>query len=153
MRHAIELIDIFDAVDRDDRVGLGLGNQVQQATDFGLTDDLVGDQDIGDARAGHDFCFTNLGARDSERARVEQHLGDGRHLEALGVWSPANPRFAERARHALDIALHHRQVDQQRGGVDLPFREADIAVLAGHDLHKRSIERRPGRASRGAEYR
>ena len=70
----IELREILDAVGTDDRVG-AIG-QIDQPADLDRPHDLVGDQDIADARGGHHLGFAQLRARDAGRAGSDLDVCD-----------------------------------------------------------------------------
>ena len=125
----IELREILDAVGTDDRVG-AIG-QIDQPADLDRPHDLVGDQDIADARGGHHLGFAQLRASDAGRAGSDLHVCDLRRLVRLGMRPPRDAVRAARGDDACDVRFHDVEIDQQRRRIQRRLVLADEAVRCG----------------------
>src|SRR5438105_3341560 len=119
----IELDQVLDAVDANDRVGV-IG-ELHQPGDLDRPHDLIGDQDIADARGSHHLGLTQFGASDTDRADGDLHLRDLRRFVRLGMRPPCDAVGAAGGNNARDVGFHHVEIDQQRRRVQRGFALAD----------------------------
>ena len=105
--------------------------QVDQALDLDRADDLVGDQDVGDAAGRHHLGLAELGAGDAHGPGLDQPMGQRRDLHPLGVRAPVDGVVAEGLRHLGGVRFHDVEVDQQRRRVEGRLRLADDADGGG----------------------
>ena len=103
-----------------------------QALDLARSHHLIGDQDIVHAGGGHCLGIAQLGAGHAECPGRQFLLGDGRHLDALGMRPPIHAMPSHKARHVADVRFHNVQVNQQGRRIQLLYRLTDERTLAGH---------------------
>ena len=67
----------------------------------------------------HHFCLADLGHRESRRSQLELLAREAWNLMRLGVRPETQAVLAGVVSDTLEIALHHVQIDQDRGRVEL----------------------------------
>ena len=92
--------------------------QVDQAGDFLVSDDLVGDEDIRDTRIGKDLGLSEFGTGDAECSCAQFRVGNGRGFVALGVGPPVQAAVSTPCGHAPDVVFHFVEIDEQGGRVE-----------------------------------
>ena len=88
--------------------------KADQPADLDRSDDLIGDQDVANARSGHHFGLTQLRARDSDRAGRELHVRNLRCLVRLRMRPPSDTMRTARGDDPRDVRFHDVQIDQER---------------------------------------
>ncbi len=95
-----------------------LRGQARHAQQLVRRDDLVADEEVAHAARGQRLGFGGFLHAGAGGAGALQQQGDFGALVHLGVRPPAHLVLARKAGHALDVALHRVEVDDQRGRVD-----------------------------------
>ena len=128
----IELVDVLGVVGADS--DLGFTRQPSQLVLLAAPDDLVGDQDVGDATAHHHFGFGHLLATDADRA--ERHLlqRDQGRLVRLAVRAQTHRIGAGFLGHALQVALERIEIEDKSRRVD--FGEGHAGSGGGRHGHE-----------------
>ena len=88
-----------------------------QPADLDRSHDLVGDQDVANARGGHHLGLAQLRARDADRAGGDLHPRNLRRLVRLRMRPPRDAMRAAGGDDPRDVGLHDVEIDQQRRGV------------------------------------
>jgi hypothetical protein len=99
--------------------------------DFRCTDDLVADEDVGNAGLDKHGSLADLLAADSHSAQCDLSQGDLRTLVALGVGTQTHVPAAQCVSHSLQITLECIQVEHERGCIDGNGRVADLGCFPG----------------------
>ena len=94
----------------------GLG-QLGHALQLGGCDDFVADEDVGDAAFGQRFGFADFLHAVAAGPGMLQQMRNERAFVQLGVGAPQHAMLLGKAGHALDIAVHGIQVNNQRRSV------------------------------------
>ena len=94
----------------------GLG-QRRHACQLERGDDFVADEDIGDAARSQGFGLADFLHAVAYGSRVLQQMRDVCRFMQFGVGPPQHAMLLGKAHHALDIAVHGVQVDDQGGRV------------------------------------
>ena len=92
---------------------VGPTGERHEAVELGLTDEVVGQQNVGDARVDHDLGFAELLAIDALRAELDLQVGEFRNLVRLDVGAKAKPMTVEIGLTAPEIVLHHVEIDHR----------------------------------------
>ena len=87
--------------------------ECNKAIELGLTDDVIGQQDVGDPRVRHDLRLAQLLAIDAFRAELDLQVGEFRNLVGLDVGAKAQPMTVEIGLTAPEIVLHHVEIDHR----------------------------------------
>ena len=82
-------------------------------------DDLVADVEVVHAQRGEDFGLGELLHAVADGTGLLQQQRDVGALVQLGVGTPAHAVLAREVGHALDVAVHGVEVDDERRGLDL----------------------------------
>ena len=92
---------------------VGPAGESHQAIEFDLTDQVVGQQDVGDARVNHDLRLAELLAIDAFGAELDLKMGEFRDLVGLDVRAKAQPLTVEIGLTAPEIVLHCVEIDHR----------------------------------------
>ena len=110
-------VDALGGVDGDREPDVP--RQLGDARELGRPDDLVGDEDVVEARGRQGFGLARLLDADADRAGADLQPGDRRALVHLGVRAQAHAALAGEGRHRREVALHRVEVDHQGRRVDI----------------------------------
>ena len=94
----------------------GACEQVAEALELPLAEEVVRDQNVVDSGIGHHLGLAELLARDAPRAEVELAPGDLDDLVRLHVGPVDEPDLVAVALPALEVALEPAEVDDERRG-------------------------------------
>ena len=98
--------------------------QRAKARQLRRADDLVADQDVGDAAPGERLGLRHLLYAVADRATRHLQPGDDRRFVRLRVRPQLHPGRRQQLRHVVEVGLERVQIDQQRGRVDLVLAHA-----------------------------
>ena len=107
-------LDAVHAADHADRLA-----QVQEAPDLVRADHRVGHEDVADPAVRHHLRLAQLGAGDPLGAKVQLHPGEPGDLVRLDVGPQGTAALVRIALILSHVVLHHRQVRDDRRGLDL----------------------------------
>ena len=97
---------------RDD-LEIGPSSQRDQTVELGLTDEVVGQEDVGDAGVDHDLRFAELLTIDAFRAELDLELSKFRDLVSLDMWAKVQSMTVEVGLTAPEIVLHRVEIDHR----------------------------------------
>ena len=100
--------------------------QFGEAFDFDGSDDIIGDEDVGDAGFNHDFGFAHFLADDANGPRSELHFGDFGDFMRFGVYAQGNVPFVARFLRFSNIFFEDIEVDGERGRVEVVYGHGNI---------------------------
>ena len=123
--------------------------QRHQPAQFLPADDLVGDEHVAHAAIDHRLGLADLLHADPDRAELDLLQRDDRAFMRLGVRPQPHPAARRPARQALQIALERVEIDDQRRGIDLVERHADLGGRAGG--HREDLLECEGRLAQPAQ--
>ena len=95
-----------------------------QPRQFRCADDLIADQDVGDATPGEHLGLGHFLHALTHRAARHLQFGDDRGLMRLRVRPKFHPRGRQQRGHAIEVVFERIQIDQQRRRVDLVLTHA-----------------------------
>ena len=100
--------------------------QFCEAFDFDGADDIIGDEDVGDAGFNHDFGFAHFLADDANGPRSELHFGDFGDFMRFGVYAQGNVAFVARVLRFSNIFFENIEIDGERGCVEVVYGHGNI---------------------------
>ena len=100
--------------------------QFGEAFDFDGSDDVIGDEDVGNARFNHGFGFAHFLADNANGSRSELHSGDFGDFVRFGVYAQGNVRFVARFLRFPNIFFEDIEVDGERGRVEVVYGHGNI---------------------------
>ena len=110
--------------------------QRHQPPQFLPADDFVGDEHVRDPAIDHRLGLADLLHAHADRAELDLLQRDDRAFVGLGVRPQPDAGAGDALGQAAQIALERVEIDDQRRGVDLVERHADLGGRAGG--HRRS---------------
>ena len=110
-----------------------------EAQELRRSNDLVGDEHVGDARLDERRRLVDLLAADADRPARNLRLRDRGRLVRLRVRAQAQSSRGDLARQRVDVALERVEVEDQRGRLDRCDR---VAGARGGSLHRRQVRGR-----------
>ena len=123
---------------------LAIARQGAKPRQFGRADDLIADQDVGDAAPGEHFGLGHLLHAVADRAARHLQPGDDRRLVRLGVRPQFHARRRQQRRHRVEVVFERIEVDDQSRRVDFVFSHAGNG---GGRLQHRRAPSGPGAVS------
>lgn len=111
----------------------GAFTQFGEAFDFDGTDDIIGDEDVGNACFNHDFGLAYFLADNANGSLSELHFGDFRDFVRFGVYAQRNVEFVARLLRFPNIFFEDIEVDGERGCVEVVYGHGDIGYYKVKD--------------------
>ena len=106
-----QALDRFLRIRHD--LDVGPAGERHKAVELGLADQVVGQEDVGDAGVDHDLGFAELLAIDALRAELDLQMGEFGDLVGLDMRAKAQAVTVEIGLAAPEIVLHHVEVDHR----------------------------------------
>src|SRR5262249_45021642 len=128
-RRLAHLLDVARVIHAD--ADLHSLRQLAQPPQLLPADNLVGDEDVGDAGVGEYLRLVQLGAEELRHPLATQIAGESAALQRLEVNPNVERTVGKRGPHALEIGVEDVEVDEQLRRFELVNGRHGILVSAG----------------------
>ena len=92
---------------------VGTTGERYEAVELRLTDEVVGQQNVGDSSVNHDLGFPKLLTINAPRAELDLQMGEFRNLVGLNMRAKAQSMTVEIGLTPPKIVLHHVEIDHR----------------------------------------
>ena len=124
-----------------DNLDVGATGESNKAIELGLTDDVIGQQDVGDPRVRHDLRLAKLLTVDTLRAELDLQMGELGDLVGLDVRAKAQSVTIKIGLTPPEIVLHHVEIDHRARRIQVLGKHLGFSFVRAHRTLQRDWSR------------